>query len=347
MSEQSIWLIRTKQNKILGPVSKNKIQELLAKGALTPDDEICSGNGFWFWVKEQELVDQYVYGDVPQPFNPVSEATTVVAINGFAPDEPEYNDIPAPPPVVKVDPAPVQVKVGADDDEETLVPDQDDLEYPDPEDYKNITVEAVKIDVDFTPSSNKLSLVENESAEEEEIIMPEADDLEYPDFDAPEATDNDIDSVLEDEKNEPLKNVEDLEDEELTDDSPVILSEGETPPEVETTEEKITKKVKSKPVLQEMPKPTKKKKKKKKKAENTEEVQQLKKKNDKILLYLAVLVIFILLYGIYFYYTSILGKSIVNRGLNMLVPVANAQEVRVYQKKKSPLHGEISMLNTH
>ncbi len=344
MSNQSIWLIRTKQNKILGPVSKNKIQELLSKGALTPDDEICSGNGYWFWVKEQELVDKFVYGEETQPFNPVSEASTIIAVTGYSTDAPEYET----PPMAPAPASPVVI-TSKEDDEETLVPDEGDLEYPNPEDYKDLKVEAIKVDVDLKPEAKKLSIVEPENTEDEEIIIPEADDLEYPDFGEVEISESDsdsdseIDSVLEDEKNEPLKNVDDLEDEELEEEAPQILGEN-TP---ETTEEKISKKAKAKPVLQQMPKPVKKKKKKKKKSENTEEVQQLKKKNDKVLLYLSALAVFILFYGIYFYYTSILGKSIVRSGLNIVIPTAHAQEVRLTQKKKSPRVGEIFMSNIH
>jgi len=57
------WLIRTKDKKILGPVTLDKIKELLEKKSLFEEDEICQGNGFWFWVKEKDLVDKYVYGN--------------------------------------------------------------------------------------------------------------------------------------------------------------------------------------------------------------------------------------------------------------------------------------------
>lgn len=68
------WLIRTKNNHILGPVSKDKIKELLKSGSIKGDDEICCANGFWMYVRERELLDQYVFGDEIQKFNPVQEA---------------------------------------------------------------------------------------------------------------------------------------------------------------------------------------------------------------------------------------------------------------------------------
>ncbi|MBC75359.1 MAG: hypothetical protein CME64_05020 [Halobacteriovoraceae bacterium] len=72
------WLIRTKNNHILGPVSKSKVKELVENGSIKADDEICSGNGFWFYVREKELLNKYLLGAEPQPFNPVSEAESVL-----------------------------------------------------------------------------------------------------------------------------------------------------------------------------------------------------------------------------------------------------------------------------
>jgi len=68
------WLIRTQNKKILGPVSKSKIIELVQKKSLTENDEICPGNGHWFFIREKELADQFLWGDLPSSFNPVSEA---------------------------------------------------------------------------------------------------------------------------------------------------------------------------------------------------------------------------------------------------------------------------------
>lgn len=75
---QKNWLIRTKSNHILGPVSKEKILELITNGSIRPDDEICSGNGYWFFMREQDLVDEYLHGGKKQSFNPISEARDVL-----------------------------------------------------------------------------------------------------------------------------------------------------------------------------------------------------------------------------------------------------------------------------
>jgi len=72
------WLIRTQQNQILGPVTKDKIKDLLNSGSLDLEDEICSGNGYWFKIKEEDLIEKYINGDYVQSFNPVYEAKDVL-----------------------------------------------------------------------------------------------------------------------------------------------------------------------------------------------------------------------------------------------------------------------------
>jgi hypothetical protein len=72
------WLIRTKNNHILGPISLNKLKDLLENGSIKSDDEICSGNGYWFYIKEKDLVEKYIYREIQQGFNPISEAKCVL-----------------------------------------------------------------------------------------------------------------------------------------------------------------------------------------------------------------------------------------------------------------------------
>lgn len=116
------WLIRTKNNHILGPVSKQKVRELLDKGSIKGDDELSCGNGYWFFIREKELVEKYVAGEIPQGFNPVSEADTVLS-----------------KPEVQVDGdnlVPCEDDLAFPDMEEDVslkVPQQDDLEYPEVE----------------------------------------------------------------------------------------------------------------------------------------------------------------------------------------------------------------------
>lgn len=102
------WLIRTKSMQILGPVSIAKIIELLEKNSLRQEDEITSGNGYWFGISELDLVERYVKNREVQPFNPIAEAKSVLAK-----DEP----------IAKADRREL---------EEEIIPlSQEDLEYPD------------------------------------------------------------------------------------------------------------------------------------------------------------------------------------------------------------------------
>ena len=62
------WLIRMKDQKILGPASKEKILELYHNKSLSGDDEVCSGNGYWFYIREKELLERYLLGNQEQSF---------------------------------------------------------------------------------------------------------------------------------------------------------------------------------------------------------------------------------------------------------------------------------------
>jgi len=73
------WLIRTKQNQILGPISKDKLKEFIAKKTINSNDEVCSGNGHWFLLSEEDLSQKYIFGEEVQGFNPISEAENVLS----------------------------------------------------------------------------------------------------------------------------------------------------------------------------------------------------------------------------------------------------------------------------
>lgn len=72
------WLIRTKSNHILGPISKEKVVELYKNGSIKPDDEVCCGNGYWFFIREDDMVERFLTGNEHQTFNPISEAKDVL-----------------------------------------------------------------------------------------------------------------------------------------------------------------------------------------------------------------------------------------------------------------------------
>lgn len=108
------WLIRTKSNHILGPISKEKVVELYQNGSIKADDEVCSGNGYWFFIREDDMVSRFLMGDEVQGFNPISEAKDVLTQAGSAaekaPDDitmvsgvniETLKEVSAPPPQTK------------------------------------------------------------------------------------------------------------------------------------------------------------------------------------------------------------------------------------------------------
>lgn len=101
------WLIRTKNNHILGPVSKDKIKQLISNGSIKGDDEVCSGNGYWVYIREQELVAKYVFSDEVQSFNPVTESEPILT----------YRDVDSP-------------DADRTDGNGSLLPSDNDLGYP-------------------------------------------------------------------------------------------------------------------------------------------------------------------------------------------------------------------------
>ncbi|MBA2404606.1 MAG: hypothetical protein H0V66_07535 [Bdellovibrionales bacterium] len=75
-------------------MSKDKVVELYQNGSIKADDEICSGNGYWFFIRENELVEKYLLGNSTQSFNPISEAKDVLTSNGSQEGfEPTRDDI--------------------------------------------------------------------------------------------------------------------------------------------------------------------------------------------------------------------------------------------------------------
>ncbi len=140
MAEKN-WLIRTKNKQILGPATKQKVIDLIEKGSLTSEDEISCGNGYWFWIRERDLIDKYLYGDLPQSFNPITEAEDVLTAKN-TPDgiTASVTESPAPK-QVREEPSPSDNIIPSDDD--LLYPDEADLDYPDMGDIGNSSSEPV------------------------------------------------------------------------------------------------------------------------------------------------------------------------------------------------------------
>jgi hypothetical protein len=153
------WLIRTTQNQILGPVPKAKVIEFLQKSALGLQDEVTSGNGHWFSLKEKDLVEKYLYGDIPQGYNPISESRSVL-FNRENPDK-----------TSSLNNAPINKGPGLklDSNGQTALPANEDLEYPD------ITI------INNTIASQLNSVIPSEKISPGHFKVPKSDDLSFPD----------------------------------------------------------------------------------------------------------------------------------------------------------------------
>jgi hypothetical protein len=152
------WLIRTTQNQILRPVAKAKVIEFLEKGALGKDDEVASGNGYWFSLKEKELVDKYLYGDIPQGYNPISESKSVLSKR----ENPEKTTS------INTAPANSSQDKSKANNQTGVAPKAEDLEYPD----AGGDITLVGVSLSKLPTKPNL----------DNGKLPSASDLEFPDM---------------------------------------------------------------------------------------------------------------------------------------------------------------------
>ena len=58
MTNNAEWLIRTSQNQIIGPVSRDELCGRIQEGEFSPQDEICPTNGYWIFLYENDEVSR-------------------------------------------------------------------------------------------------------------------------------------------------------------------------------------------------------------------------------------------------------------------------------------------------
>ena len=298
------WLIRTKNNKILGPLPKEKVIELYNAGDLKELDEVCSGNGYWFWIKEKELVEKYLVGEAEQSFNPVSEAQTVLchskggSVLGVSKESNTENTQVLQ---VPIDLKKKSEKLETDDDEEVVVPLTNDLDYPDDEFIENVKDEVEKELRDFKVSndsqegqdfvekrsekhSKKLEVIKDGDSiiDETDVLLPEVDDLDYPDTESFESVKDELnesrqsaEGSSESDSVEPLKNQE--TDSTSTDKKDVVNS---------------VRKVR------------------KKKRRNPSEAQNEVKRNDFLMMLAIVLMAFAIIFIFYTQYEKLISQTV-------------------------------------
>lgn len=69
------WLVRTSQNIIAGPYTKEQVLHLVRDGQLGTQDEVCPANGYWFFLHETEEVTRQLGISVPRALGDDEEVT--------------------------------------------------------------------------------------------------------------------------------------------------------------------------------------------------------------------------------------------------------------------------------
>jgi hypothetical protein len=60
------WLVRTAQNQITGPFSKDVVCKMIQEGKLGIEDEVCPANGYWIYLYEREEVKRQLGIEAPK-----------------------------------------------------------------------------------------------------------------------------------------------------------------------------------------------------------------------------------------------------------------------------------------
>lgn len=337
MVKEKNWLIRTSNFQILGPVSKDKIIEFVNKGSLKGDDEITSGNGYWFHIKEEDLLEKYILGDIPQTFNPITEAPNILTANN-SDSTGTHNKIDrsALSPVAKKDESDASLPDAGDLEYPDMnLPASDDLEYPDlAAPSGELSLDALDVTPAPAPAAGSRPVQKVKSADDEEDgLLPEDSDLEYPDMgELLEAMSNETEPLDADEFN----------DETDPGINPQELLNNES--KIEITPEPAARKAAKSAANERITAhkaaaaPTSKRTKPAVTKTNKESKPQ---RNDKLLFVLTTFFfIALLLAAVIFYYKKVLNKPLPFIGqsvIQMIIPSANAQTAVVESlvKKKT------------
>ena len=176
---------------IQGPLAKEQVLELIDNGTLKAEDEISAGNGYWFWVKEQELLEKYLHGTDVQPFNPVNsfegqrghyEEGTLPGIEdleypesgGWTTAADSFSRMAEQGEVSSSSSSEIVVNVNEDETSGEIHLGDEDLELEEGENDKENEEESTDVGI----------LLENatmiQKADEEATQLPKEEDLDYP-----------------------------------------------------------------------------------------------------------------------------------------------------------------------
>jgi hypothetical protein len=60
------WLIRTAENQITGPFTRNQVCQFIQQGKLQLNDEVCNANTFWVYLHEHDEIKKQLGIEVPR-----------------------------------------------------------------------------------------------------------------------------------------------------------------------------------------------------------------------------------------------------------------------------------------
>lgn len=60
------WMVRTAQNEVRGPYTREAVVQQIQRGELGPDDEVCQANHYWIYLDEREEVQKQLGIEAPR-----------------------------------------------------------------------------------------------------------------------------------------------------------------------------------------------------------------------------------------------------------------------------------------
>jgi hypothetical protein len=80
-SQSHSWMIRTAENILSGPFTKDQVIQLIQEGKLDLTDEVCGSGHYWVFLHEEAEIKTQLGVDLPQSFFDAEESTQTESDN--------------------------------------------------------------------------------------------------------------------------------------------------------------------------------------------------------------------------------------------------------------------------
>ncbi len=77
------WLVRTSENRISGPYTREKMCQMILDRQLTLQDEVCEAHGYWIFLHEQGEIFKFLGIEVPKALTGSEEEVTETQIENL------------------------------------------------------------------------------------------------------------------------------------------------------------------------------------------------------------------------------------------------------------------------